>query len=485
MNSYINSFLRYTLTTCFLFLLAPNANAQIQYIVRAKSGLIVREKPSVISERIGKFEFNDTITIKKRILKRLDTIQDHEFKISGNWITVQTKENDKGYVFDGFLKQVAKGGRKKKDQQLLGNVKSVLDHTTRYHYYKSKDSLYQGKENFGKKYVFNTQGYCTEVYNTYNSKDTLVLDYKYEYNTKNQLVKHTNFHGKKVYSIESYLYDKKGQKTEKSKISEGKPNYKWMYSYDKHGNQIEEENYYYDKMRSKRWVSTYDKNNKKLKTDFYNDHQEHEITFNYTYNKDQLIKRSKTIISSNTTLPIEEFIVEEFADYNQNKHLEYNDRGLLKRTKIKRYTKNGILIRFEVSEKKGREDSIDSFFSGPIHNDNRTIVTYDATTGEPIKSQFLITENTKERITSYNTFKHNFKEYIRLNADNTIDDRTTYFYDYKGNLIKQVKYTNNGKKIYDITTYEYIFDKRGNWIEKKEFDDGILEEITTREFTYH
>lgn len=73
--------------------------SQRLYKVTAKSGLSIRNKPSINGIKIGKLNLNETVKI----------IETTEFSFTyentkGYWVKIETKDFQKGFVFNGFLK---------------------------------------------------------------------------------------------------------------------------------------------------------------------------------------------------------------------------------------------------------------------------------------------------------------------------------------------------------------------------------------------
>ena len=56
-------------------------------------------------------------------------------------------------------------------------------------------------------------------------------------------------------------------------------------------------------------------------------------------------------------------------------------------------------------------------------------------------------------------------------------------YDIQGNEI-EYKIIHNGKLEY-VTTFKYVYDENGNWIEQIEFKDNKPQRITEREYVYY
>ncbi|SHF05488.1 SH3 domain-containing protein [Psychroflexus salarius] len=90
------------ITILLLILTNYNFGQQIQY-VNADNGLIVREKPEIGSDRIGKLEYGTRVYIIRETELDL-TIKDGNKNISGKWVEIQEiNGSQKGYVFNGFL----------------------------------------------------------------------------------------------------------------------------------------------------------------------------------------------------------------------------------------------------------------------------------------------------------------------------------------------------------------------------------------------
>ncbi|WP_196884971.1 SH3 domain-containing protein [Aureivirga sp. CE67] len=91
------------LTAFFLFFL-QNSYAQNKSIVTAFNGLVIRDAPSLKSNKIGKFYFGKNVGEIKNTGETL-TITDEGKEISGEWLEVKNFDDkfEKGYVFSGFL----------------------------------------------------------------------------------------------------------------------------------------------------------------------------------------------------------------------------------------------------------------------------------------------------------------------------------------------------------------------------------------------
>jgi len=83
-----------------------------QFIVTAENGVIIREKPSTDSNRIGKVPYGSSVIVVE-ITDQTLIIEDKDKQLKGNWIKVKTynypysysKTSAHGYVFGSFLKE--------------------------------------------------------------------------------------------------------------------------------------------------------------------------------------------------------------------------------------------------------------------------------------------------------------------------------------------------------------------------------------------
>ncbi len=437
-----------TIFFILMLFLSSHFFAQVRYVVNAESGLIIRKKPTSKSEKTGKFNYKDTIVVKKEIRKRADTIQDNKFTIPGYWIQVKTKENVKGYVFEGFIKKRIEGNNKRAKLKLYGPVKSITKYNIIYHYKKSKDSLYEGKTDYEEKIILDKNGNLLERY-SYHWDNKIYLDYTRKYDANNHLLEHTNMLKGEISTRETYVYNKEGLLIERNKFYGDKPYYKWMYTYDEKGNTIEEEDYYYDKMRSKRWKMSFDENNNKTLSKFYNYNEQHKLNFHYLYDsKKRILKRTEENLFTKKTIPIEEFKYQNLSNNNRQViRLEYNNEGKLKDKFIRRYDSIGNMTEYL----EYKEGSIDLYYGlkRTIKGNNKMVKRYDK---------------------------------------NGLTDKDEYVYDYKGNLLMhQDFYTSEERKndIYNTTFYTYIFDKYSNWIVKKEFRGKLLKKVYYRDLKYY
>lgn len=87
------------LISIILILTSFNSFSQKEYIVTAKSGLSIRNKPSIKGLKTGKLNFREKIYV----IETTDFSFTTE-KIKGYWIKIKTIDNKQGYVFNGFIK---------------------------------------------------------------------------------------------------------------------------------------------------------------------------------------------------------------------------------------------------------------------------------------------------------------------------------------------------------------------------------------------
>ncbi|MBO6710300.1 MAG: SH3 domain-containing protein [Balneola sp.] len=92
-----------SLITAFLLLTLPGLGQDRMYVT-AKSGLIVRESPSLESKKLYTLKHNTMVLISEKTGIKI-TITDEDQEIHGEWLKVLSLDHDdtQGYVFSGFL----------------------------------------------------------------------------------------------------------------------------------------------------------------------------------------------------------------------------------------------------------------------------------------------------------------------------------------------------------------------------------------------
>ncbi|WP_298516054.1 SH3 domain-containing protein [uncultured Kordia sp.] len=86
----------------FFLLSITDVFGQDFYSVIAENGLVIRDKPNLNAERIGKFYCGEAVKLIEKTDIRLQ-VNDHNTSISGAWFLVTSKSGLKGYVFSGYL----------------------------------------------------------------------------------------------------------------------------------------------------------------------------------------------------------------------------------------------------------------------------------------------------------------------------------------------------------------------------------------------
>ena len=90
----------------FILFFAFNTQGQDFYSVIAEHGLVVRNKPELRSERVGKLYEGEPVELIEDTKIRLE-ITDNDKTIEGNWFLVESKSRTtsklEGYVFSGYL----------------------------------------------------------------------------------------------------------------------------------------------------------------------------------------------------------------------------------------------------------------------------------------------------------------------------------------------------------------------------------------------
>ncbi len=94
--------------TCLfaLLLFSIQLLAQNELLVTAKNGLNIRVAPNLNSEKLGKFNYAEKVTVLEKTNQNFEII-DNNTTIKGAWFKVKgtstTNNNITGYVFSGFL----------------------------------------------------------------------------------------------------------------------------------------------------------------------------------------------------------------------------------------------------------------------------------------------------------------------------------------------------------------------------------------------
>lgn len=101
----------FCLILIFSLLYSSSLTANSTYFVTAQNGLIVREKSSIFSKAIGKFEFGTRIHLSDEIEQYIDTLLIEGEEKIGYWVKISThtfscyatEAQKEGFVFNIFL----------------------------------------------------------------------------------------------------------------------------------------------------------------------------------------------------------------------------------------------------------------------------------------------------------------------------------------------------------------------------------------------
>lgn len=406
-------------------------NYESKYIVNAPNGLIIRATPSIDANKVGKLNFNDTLLIKSKSIRNKDIILDKNYKIAGHWIEIE-----RGYIFDGFLKEIKYEGKKQTELKVFGSVKSVLTYNI------TGNKTHENKT----KYVFDKKGNLIERYDSNNNK--LVLNYRKEYNEDNNLVQENKYINGKAYYNKTYVYNKNGQKIESLVFKKGKARDKSIVTYNKKGDISKIEEYNYHKMKSQKTFYTYDNRNNLVTINEYNYSGEKSWETSNTYDKEnRILKKVICSFDRDEKKLYQEYIYEYYENY---KEIFYTKYDLNNKIEFKKNTTQYSLDKKNEKVLLPSKDTDDFYLGSYEYND--------------------MLENTKT-----------YLDYSTLGLISKI----VYEYDYKGNWLKKNRYNIENNEIKSTETYSYIFDKRNNWINRKEYEKGILIREYVKDICYH
>jgi len=190
-------------------------------------------------------------------------------------------------------------------------------------------------------------------------------------------------------------------------------------------------------------------------------------TINYFYENNLMVRQFGLESSSDTILKI--------FDYDKNNRMifQFHTIGRLENFTFWQYNKIGLLRKEEYVENNwapritiyknvsGETDSIvrKNYDKKPYNRDNYILKYHYNRNGQLIKK---VKKDAKGRMIYKSEFKYNVN----------------------GNIIEEIKgYGLKSKKKW-ITTFEYVYDDRGNWIEKVTKISGEVDQKETREITY-
>lgn len=270
------------------------------------------------------------------------------------------------------------------------------------------------------------------------------LSYRQErlYDIEGRLVTQVTYTGrKKKEERQTFRYDEWGNCIEHKNVSNRKQEITQMV-YDELGNLLEST---YDRNGHPvhRQVSVFnDKGQLILYKDYHNDGSLN-YESQYTYSDADKIVDIKTVDAATEVLSSLQLKKDEQGNTIERSSFHVGDSLPYKR---KQYTYN----------KKGLEASYKAYMLEKLTVDRTT--TYDR----------------KGRVIALKEYK----------GANQLKEHYTLHYDAKGNLIQKISYDKVGE-ITQTLTWEYQYDKRKNWIQKKAYEDKTLQTITTRSIEYY
>ena len=270
------------------------------------------------------------------------------------------------------------------------------------------------------------------------------LSYRQErlYDVEGRLVTQTTYTGrKKREERQTFRYDEWGNCIEHKNVSDRKQEITQMV-YDESGNLLEST---YDRNGHPvhRQVSVFnDKGQLLTYQDYHNDGTlNYESQYSYT-NADKTVD-IKTVNAEQEELSRLQLKKDEQSNTIERSSFHAGDSLPYKR---KQYAYN----------KKGLETSYKAYVLEQL--------TVDRTTAYDRKGRVIA-----------------LKEY---KGANQLKEHYTMHYDAKGNLIKKIVYDKAGEATQTLT-WEYQYDKERNWIQKKAYEEEILQTITTRNIEYY
>ena len=164
-------------------------------------------------------------------------------------------------------------------------------------------------------------------------------------------------------------------------------------------------------------------------------------------------------------------------DGNKTEWNRYNLDGSLDKKSTYKYDEKGNRIEKNSYNSDGSYSTVNNF-------DGKSTYKYDEKGN--ITERVLRSDSAQEKrkYTSKYDEKGNKIENNRYNSDGSLSFKYTSKYDEKGNKIENNEYNSDGS-LDKKKTYEYEYDKQGNWIKRIEFTNGIPEYILERQYEYY
>ena len=264
-----------------------------------------------------------------------------------------------------------------------------------------------------------------------------VIETEYELSDEDEAKKH-----KEVMGIITQHYNRSGYlKEQKVYDAQGNLGYRTVYKYE--NNKRDNEKHYNSKNKiTERWYAVYnDKGKLKAAMRIFDGKNMEKVI--YTYNKEYQLMAENWYLNHALT---------EKSEYNyteNNRIVEkilYDDKESVVEKEISNYSSTGML----------QEES-------------------KYTMRDALKAKTICVYNEKGQIVEERNY----------DKDNILESRMVFIYDDRGNVKEENWYDSNNQMTMRIM-YIYTYDERGNWIEKKEFDNETKTAILhQRKITYY
>ncbi len=237
--------------------------------------------------------------------------------------------------------------------------------------------------------------------------------------------------------------DKRGNEMEVEIIyGNGSRSNKKVYHFNKQGQQ-EGHTYYSTGKIVEKQVMQFNSKGRQVGLQFFRENGEIRKRWVFELYADGSTKEIKEYDSNDTQTA--KFLCFYYKDDNKYSEKFYGKEGLFISWREYTFNDKGLLIQ----EKKYDEGG------GPI---GRILFTYDAR------------DNMLERLESV------------LNANNTT--RYVFTYDENDNVTSEKKYDKH-ETLIETKTYAYLYDEKGNWIERLEYVDGVEKKLNKRSILYY
>lgn len=211
----------------------------------------------------------------------------------------------------------------------------------------------------------------------------------------------------------------------------------------------------------------------------------------YTYNQDNKLVQ----ITDSTSNFFEQTEITYPAPFIRHSRLklngEYVDKWITESDSLNSYeittgydeNDSTIMQSKEWYDKNGKLIKLIDFYSSKEPSLIRTYKYNSEGKKIYLKEEQLFDSVVNESYWIRDTINHSVE--FKILQDNQLNLSTKTYIDNYGNEIKTEFYdTDNPTTISFILSSEYKYDESNNWIEKKEFDDGVIRSVTHRQIEY-